>query len=54
MLRIRLKMGPHQQLQRSKEWTCCFGLHVHTATIMIGLWHLVSNNKIENGNVLVK
>ncbi|XP_065369440.1 lysosomal-associated transmembrane protein 4A [Calliphora vicina] len=43
MLRIRLKMGPHQQLQRSKEWTCCFGLHVHTATIMIGLWHLFLN-----------
>lgn len=26
----------------NKEWTCCFGLHVHTATLMIGLWHLVS------------
>lgn len=43
MLRIRLKMGPRQQLQRNKEWTCCFGLHVHTATIMIGLWHLFLN-----------
>ncbi|CAD7088089.1 unnamed protein product [Hermetia illucens] len=39
MLRIRVKMGP----PRSKEWTCCFGLHVHTATIMIGLWHLFLN-----------
>uniref|UniRef100_A0A034WEY4 Lysosomal-associated Transmembrane protein 4A n=1 Tax=Bactrocera dorsalis TaxID=27457 RepID=A0A034WEY4_BACDO len=40
MLRIRIKMGPQQ---RYKEWTCCFGLHVHTATIMIGLWHLFLN-----------
>nr|XP_014097172.1 lysosomal-associated transmembrane protein 4A [Bactrocera oleae]XP_014097173.1 lysosomal-associated transmembrane protein 4A [Bactrocera oleae]XP_036225081.1 lysosomal-associated transmembrane protein 4A [Bactrocera oleae] len=40
MLRIRIKMGPQQ---RNKEWTCCFGLHVHTATIMIGLWHLFLN-----------
>uniref|UniRef100_A0A0K8TP39 Putative lysosomal-associated transmembrane protein 4a n=1 Tax=Tabanus bromius TaxID=304241 RepID=A0A0K8TP39_TABBR len=39
MLRIRVKMGP----TRSREWTCCFGLHVHTATIMIGLWHLFLN-----------
>lgn len=38
MLRIRVKMGP----ARSKEWTCCFGLHVRTVTITIGLWHLVS------------
>lgn len=38
MLRIRVKMGP----ARSKEWTCCFGLHVRTATITIGSWHLVS------------
>lgn len=34
----RFRMGP----TRNKEWTCCFGLHVRTATIMIGLWHLVS------------
>lgn len=39
MLRIRVKMGP----PRNKEWTCCFGLHVHTATIMIGFWHLFLN-----------
>ncbi|KAH8402205.1 hypothetical protein KR009_010448 [Drosophila setifemur] len=26
-----------------KEFTCCFGLHVHTATLMIGLWHLFLN-----------
>lgn len=31
-------MGP-----RNKEWTCCFGLHVRTATIMIGVWHLFLN-----------
>ncbi|XP_058455336.1 lysosomal-associated transmembrane protein 4B [Malaya genurostris] len=40
MLRIHLKMGPSL---RSKEWTCCFGLHVRTATIIIGLWHLFLN-----------
>ncbi|XP_022220227.2 lysosomal-associated transmembrane protein 4A isoform X2 [Drosophila obscura] len=28
---------------RHKEFTCCFGLHVHTATLMIGLWHLFLN-----------
>lgn len=39
MLRIHLKMGP----ARNKEWTCCFGLHVRTATIMIGMWHLMLN-----------
>lgn len=39
MLRVRLKMGP----ARNKEWTCCFGLHVRTATIMIGMWHLFLN-----------
>lgn len=38
MLRIRLKRGPAR-----KEWTCCFGLHVHTVTIIIGLWHLFLN-----------
>lgn len=26
----------------SKTWQCCFGLHVRTATVMIGMWHLVS------------
>lgn len=40
MLRIRLKMGPSM---RNKEWTCCFGLHVRTATIIIGVWHLLLN-----------
>lgn len=43
MLRIHFKMGP----ARNKEWTCCFGLHVRTATIMIGLWHLVSSNSMD-------
>lgn len=33
------KMGP----ATSKEWTCCFGLHVRTATIIIGMWHLFLN-----------
>ncbi|XP_033254651.1 uncharacterized protein LOC117194117 isoform X4 [Drosophila miranda] len=27
--------------RQQKEFTCCFGLHVHTATLMIGLWHLL-------------
>lgn len=40
MLRIRLKMGPSM---RNKEWTCCFGLHVRTTTIIIGVWHLFLN-----------
>lgn len=40
MLRIRLKMGPSM---RNKEWTCCFGLHVRTVTIIIGIWHLCLN-----------
>ncbi|XP_065094206.1 lysosomal-associated transmembrane protein 4B isoform X1 [Ochlerotatus camptorhynchus] len=40
MLRIRLKMGPSM---RNKEWTCCFGIHVRTATIIIGVWHLCLN-----------
>lgn len=35
---IRLKMGPAQ----NKELVCCFGLHVRTATMIIGIWHLVS------------
>ncbi|XP_033254650.1 uncharacterized protein LOC117194117 isoform X3 [Drosophila miranda] len=29
--------------RQQKEFTCCFGLHVHTATLMIGLWHLFLN-----------
>ncbi|KAH8394777.1 hypothetical protein KR222_005206 [Zaprionus bogoriensis] len=33
--------GGHSRV--NKEWTCCFGLHVHTATLMIGLWHLFLN-----------
>ncbi|XP_031639642.1 uncharacterized protein LOC116351645 [Contarinia nasturtii] len=33
------KMGP----SRSNEWTCCFGIHVRTATVMIGMWHLFLN-----------
>ncbi|XP_055307531.1 lysosomal-associated transmembrane protein 4A isoform X2 [Sitodiplosis mosellana] len=36
---IRLKMGP----ARNKEWTCCFGFHVRTITIFIGVWHLLLN-----------
>uniref|UniRef100_A0A1B0D982 Lysosomal-associated transmembrane protein n=1 Tax=Phlebotomus papatasi TaxID=29031 RepID=A0A1B0D982_PHLPP len=32
-------MGP----SRNKEWSCCFGLHVRTATIIIGVWHLCLN-----------
>lgn len=40
MLRIRPKLG---STMGSKEWTCCFGLHVRTTTIIIGVWHLVLN-----------
>ncbi|KRG04970.1 uncharacterized protein LOC6580092 isoform X2 [Drosophila mojavensis] len=58
MFRIRVKMGPQRNHHNNnnnnngisnthgrinKEWTCCFGLHVHTATLMIGLWHLFLN-----------
>ncbi|XP_064542373.1 tetraspanning orphan receptor isoform X2 [Drosophila montana] len=52
MFRIRVKMGPQRNNNNNgnsnhgrvnKEWTCCFGLHVHTATLMIGLWHLFLN-----------
>uniref|UniRef100_U5EXK5 Putative lysosomal-associated transmembrane protein n=1 Tax=Corethrella appendiculata TaxID=1370023 RepID=U5EXK5_9DIPT len=42
MLRIRVKnMGP--STRANKEWKCCFGLHVRTATIIIGIWHLFLN-----------
>ncbi|XP_055592953.1 lysosomal-associated transmembrane protein 4B [Uranotaenia lowii] len=41
MLNIRFKMGPSST--RNKEWTCCFGLHVRTTTIIIGVWHLFLN-----------
>lgn len=40
MLRIRPKFG---STMGSKEWTCCFGLHVRTTTIIIGVWHLFLN-----------
>lgn len=40
MLRIRPKLG---STMGSKEWTCCFGLHVRTTTIIIGVWHLFLN-----------
>ncbi|ALC41187.1 CG14767 [Drosophila busckii] len=52
MFRIRVKMGPQRNHNNNgntsngrinKQWTCCFGLHVHTATLMIGLWHLFLN-----------
>ncbi|XP_017126443.1 uncharacterized protein LOC108145496 isoform X1 [Drosophila elegans] len=58
MFRIHLKMGPQRNHSNNnngaagssstgsrhlKEFTCCFGLHVHTATLMIGLWHLFLN-----------
>lgn len=35
-------MGPNTG-RNGKEWTCCFGLHVRSATIIIGVWHLVSS-----------
>lgn len=44
MFRIGIKMGP----ARNKEWTCMFGMHVRTATIIIGLWHLVNFDEIIN------
>lgn len=37
MLTMRLKTGP----ARSSEWRCCFCLHVRTATILLGIWHLI-------------
>ncbi|XP_056632666.1 lysosomal-associated transmembrane protein 4B [Diorhabda sublineata] len=37
MFTMRLKLGS----DRNKEWTCFFCLHVRTATILFGIWHLV-------------
>ncbi|CAH2096130.1 unnamed protein product [Euphydryas editha] len=37
MLRLRPKLGT----ERSKEWRCCFCLHVRTGTILLGTWHLL-------------
>ncbi|CAH1100970.1 unnamed protein product [Psylliodes chrysocephalus] len=37
MFTMRLKLGS----DRNKEWTCCFCMHVRTATILFGVWHLV-------------
>ncbi|KAJ8959739.1 hypothetical protein NQ314_006163 [Rhamnusium bicolor] len=37
MFAMRLKLGAI----RNNEWRCCFCLHVRTATIVFGIWHLV-------------
>ncbi|KAJ8975958.1 hypothetical protein NQ317_011926 [Molorchus minor] len=37
MLSMRLKLG----LIRNNEWKCCSCLHVRTATIAFGIWHLI-------------
>ncbi|CAG9864005.1 unnamed protein product [Phyllotreta striolata] len=37
MFAMRLKLGS----DRNKEWTCCFCMHVRTATILFGVWQLV-------------
>lgn len=42
MFAMRLKLGT----ERNKEWRCCLCLHVRTATILFGLWHLVSISNI--------
>lgn len=39
-------------IRHLKEFTCCFGLHVHTATLMIGLWHLVSKTTNKNDSLM--
>lgn len=37
MFPMRLKMGPG----RNSEWRCFFCLHVRTATVLLGIWHLI-------------
>ncbi|XP_076274839.1 uncharacterized protein LOC143205577 [Rhynchophorus ferrugineus] len=37
MFNMRLKIGSI----RNNEWRCCFCLHVRTATIAFGVWHLL-------------
>lgn len=37
MFGLRPKIG----LLRNNEWRCCFCLHVRTATIILGIWHLI-------------
>lgn len=37
MFTMRLKLGP----ARNNEWRCCFCLHVRTATIILGVWHMI-------------
>ncbi|KAJ8943527.1 hypothetical protein NQ318_023037 [Aromia moschata] len=37
MFAMRLKLGSI----RNNEWRCCFCLHVRTATIAFGIWHLM-------------
>lgn len=39
MINVQVNMAS----PRNKEWSCCFGLHVRTATIIIGTWHLCLN-----------
>lgn len=38
-----INVFPNVGHSRAKEWRCCFGLHVRTATIMIGMWNLFFN-----------